>query len=127
MNLSYTEVSGEGVETLSGGLQLNKSVASLQLHGCKMGRKGGISLASMLQVNPIIHTLGLAAADLDTDSIIAMATVLKANKTLRRVDFSRPLLFSLQEEPTVHLSKMLKVWWRASFSGLVPTLSRVSW
>ena len=113
LNLSYTDVTGEGVELLSGALQLNKSVLNLQLNGCKIGRRGGIGLASMLQVNPVIQTLGLASADLDTDTVIAMATVLQANRALRKVDLSRPLLFSLQEEPAVHLSKMLKVRQRA--------------
>ncbi len=109
LNLSHTGVTGEGVEALSGVLQFNKSVVNLQLNGCKIGHRGGISLASMLQVNPVIHTLGLCAADLDTASIIAMATVLQANRVLRKVDLSRPLFFSVQEEPTGHLSKMFKV------------------
>ena len=109
LNLSYTEIGTEGVEALAGGLQLNKSVASLQLNGCKIGRKGGIAVASMLQINPRIHTLGLRSADLDADSIIAMATVLQANKALTCVDLSRPLIYTLQEEPTVHMSRMLRV------------------
>ena len=55
LDLSYTDVSGEGAEALSGVLQFNKSVVHLQLNGCKIGHKGGISLASMLQVGRIMY------------------------------------------------------------------------
>ena len=109
LDLSHTDVTVEGVETLSSVLQLNKSVEVLELNGLKMGRKGGISVASMLQINHTIHTLGLSSADLETDSVIAMCTILQANKTLRVVNLSRPLLYSLQDEPTVHLFRMLRV------------------
>lgn len=109
LNLGYTDIGTKGVEALAAALQLNKSVTNLQLNGCKLGRKGGIAIASMLQINPRIHTLGLRAADLDADSIIAMATVLQANRALTHVDLSRPLIYTLQEEPTVHISRMLRV------------------
>ena len=44
-----------------------------------------------------------------TESVIALATVLTANKTLRALNVNRPLLFSEQEETTVHFAKVLKV------------------
>ena len=113
LDLSYTDIVAEGIETLTDALQFNNSITNLQLNGCKMGHKGGISVATMLQVNSTIQQLGLAHCDLNTDSIIAMATVLLGNKALRNVDLSRPLLQSLQEETTIHLSKMLKVSVRA--------------
>ena len=109
LDLSYTDIGVEGVEALAAALQFNSSVTNLQLNGCKMGRKGGIALASMLQINTHIRTLGLRAADLDADSVIAMSTVLQSNSSLTCVDLSRPLIFSLQEEPTIHLSRMLRV------------------
>lgn len=109
LDLSYTDISVVGVEALANVLQLNKSVESLQLHGCKMGRKGGISLASMLQINATIQCLGVSSAHLETDTIIAMCTVLHGNQALKAVDLGRPLLHSLQEEYAVHLCKMLKV------------------
>lgn len=110
LNLGYTDIGIEGVEALAAALELNKSVTNLQLNGCKIGRKGGIAVASMLQINPRIHTLGLRSTDLDTDSVIAMATVLQANRSLAHVDLSRPLIYTLQEEPTIHISRMLRVY-----------------
>lgn len=109
LDLGYTEIGVEGIEALAGALQFNRSITSLQLNGCKMGRKGGIALASMLQINTHIRSLGLRATDLDADSVIAMSTVLQANSSLACVDLSRPLIFTLQEEPTIHLSRMLRV------------------
>ena len=96
-------------------LQLNNSISTLVLDGCKIGHRGGISLASMLQVNKSIQRLGLAAADLDTDCIIAISTVLHGNKSVTTIDLSRPLLHSKLEEPTIHISKMLQV--RATMIG----------
>ena len=63
----------------------------------------------MLQVNSVLTQLSLAATDLHTDSIIALSTVLHGNQTLQHLDMSRPLLYSKQEESTIHISKMLKV------------------
>lgn len=90
-------------------LQFNKSLHTIVLDGNTLGHVGGLQVAAMLQVNLSIARLGLASTDLDTDSVIAMATVLGANKVLRAVDISRPLLHSKMEESTIHLSTMLQV------------------
>lgn len=44
-----------------------------------------------------------------TDSLIALATVLNHNSSLVDLNVSRPILFSQQEETTVHFAGMLKV------------------
>ena len=44
-----------------------------------------------------------------TESVIAFATVLNNNRTLKCLNLNRPILFSQQEEETVHFAKMLKV------------------
>ena len=44
-----------------------------------------------------------------TESVIALATVLNQNTTLKALNVNRPLLFSHQEETTVHYARMLKV------------------
>lgn len=43
------------------------------------------------------------------ESVIALSTVLHQNKTLKALNVNRPLLFTQQEETTVHYAKMLKV------------------
>ena len=44
-----------------------------------------------------------------TDSLIGFATVLRYNNTLKKLDTSRPILTTNQEEATVHMADMLKV------------------
>ena len=46
-----------------------------------------------------------------TESVIAFATVLNNNRTLKALNLNRPILFSEQEETTIHFAKMLKVNW----------------
>eukprot|EP00731_Ephydatia_muelleri_P015401 Em0008g1121a len=110
LNLSYNDITGsDGAILLSDALQFNRTLKAITLDGNPIGRKGGIQVAAMLQVNRTLTTLGLARTDLDTDCIIAVATVLHGNSTLECVDLTRPLLHSKQEEPTIHISKMLQV------------------
>ena len=41
--------------------------------------------------------------------MIAFATVLNQNGTVKYLNLNRPLIYSRQEETTVHIAKMLKV------------------
>uniref|UniRef100_A0A3B4EWH2 Leucine rich repeat containing 34 n=1 Tax=Pundamilia nyererei TaxID=303518 RepID=A0A3B4EWH2_9CICH len=96
---------------LSFSLQGNSTLLSLRLSGNKIGRGGGLELASMLQENCALQELEVVDCDLvdGLHSIIALIIMLKKNKALCSVDISRPLLFSHQEEWAVHCSKMLAV------------------
>ncbi|TKS87345.1 Leucine-rich repeat-containing protein 34 [Collichthys lucidus] len=92
LDVSYNNITDEGVGHLADLLQCNSTLLSLRLSGNKIGNTGAMHLASMLQA---------------TQSVIAFAIALKSNRTLRSVDISRPLLFSHQEEWAVHFSEML--------------------
>eukprot|EP01135_Chromosphaera_perkinsii_P003160 Nk52_evm49s236 gene=Nk52_evmTU49s236 len=109
LNLSYNDFTPVGGEFISEALQINDVIQSVSLRGNKIGNKGGMSIASMLQINTTLQHLDLGLCDLDLDSIIAFATVLNYNSTLKGINLDRPLLKSLQEETTVHISKMLRV------------------
>ena len=61
-------------------------------------------------MNTALENLDLSDTDLKTESLIALSTVLRNNTTLRFLHINRPLLFTHQEEPTVHFAKMLKVY-----------------
>uniref|UniRef100_A0A673CQD4 Leucine rich repeat containing 34 n=1 Tax=Sphaeramia orbicularis TaxID=375764 RepID=A0A673CQD4_9TELE len=87
----------------------NSSLLSLRLSGNKIGNRGATYLAAVLQVNATLQDLHLDDCDLATQSVIALAIMLKNNRTLRSIDISRPLLFSLQEEWVVHWAEMLEV------------------
>lgn len=60
-------------------------------------------------MNIALETLDLSDTDLKIEAVIALATVLRNNRTLKFLRLNRPLLFTNQEEPTVHFAKMLKV------------------
>uniref|UniRef100_A0A3B3TYW7 Leucine rich repeat containing 34 n=1 Tax=Poecilia latipinna TaxID=48699 RepID=A0A3B3TYW7_9TELE len=101
MDLGYNNISDEGAG--------NSSLLSLRLSGNKIGRNGGLDFAGMLRVNMTLQELELGECDLEMHGMIGLSTALKNNTTLRSVDVSRALLFSLLEEWAVHFSKMLPV------------------
>ncbi|XP_041817849.1 leucine-rich repeat-containing protein 34 [Chelmon rostratus] len=109
LDLMFNNIQTDGAKVLAESLQCNSTLLSLRLSGNKIENRGAMHLASMLQVNNTLKELELAGCDLATQSVIAFAIMLKNNKTLRSVDVSRPLLFSHQEEWTVHVSEMLAV------------------
>lgn len=109
INLMSNDIGPEGGEILARALQTNESLKALRLTGNKIGNRGGMALAQMLQVNTSLEALDVADCDLTIESVIALSTVLHQNKTLKALNVNRPILFTQQEETTVHYAKMLKV------------------
>lgn len=109
INLMCNEIGATGTEHIAKALTKNESLKSLRLTGNKIGNKGGMWLAQALQVNMTLEALDVADTDLTIESIIAISTVLYNNKSLKALNINRPILFSQQEETTVHFAKMLKV------------------
>ena len=68
-----------------------------------------MAFAASLQTNSRLQLLDLGDTDLKTESVIALATVLNHNPSLLCLNVNNPLLFSQEEETTVHLANMLKV------------------
>uniref|UniRef100_A0A3P9DR84 Leucine rich repeat containing 34 n=1 Tax=Maylandia zebra TaxID=106582 RepID=A0A3P9DR84_9CICH len=106
LDLMFNDIQANGAQVLG-----NSTLLSLRLSGNKIGRGGGLELASMLQENCALQELEVADCDLvdGLHSIIALIIMLKKNKALCSVDISRPQLFVSQEEWAVHCSKMLAV------------------
>ncbi|XP_030842798.1 leucine-rich repeat-containing protein 34 isoform X1 [Strongylocentrotus purpuratus] len=109
LSLMCNDLGPEGGAIIANGLQLNETLQELKLNGNKIGNKGGMALAGVLQVNTALQSLDLGDTDQDTQSMIAFTTVLNYNSTLKALCMNRPLLFSQQEETTIHFAKMLKV------------------
>ncbi|XP_033644830.1 leucine-rich repeat-containing protein 34-like isoform X1 [Asterias rubens] len=109
LNLQSNDIKSAGAEVIAKALQVNETLTSLKLNGNKIENKGGMFLAGCLQVNTCLQELDVGDADLGTQSLIAFATVLHHNNTLRALCVNRPILFSQQEETTVHMALMLKV------------------
>ncbi|XP_043926015.1 leucine-rich repeat-containing protein 34 isoform X1 [Protopterus annectens] len=109
LNLMCNDIATKGAEFLTKALLDNETLKQLRINGNKIGNKGGMHFASMLQINATLEELDLGDTDLGTQSLIALATVLTHNSTIKSINLSRPLLYDLQEETTVHMTKMLKV------------------
>ncbi|WAR14668.1 LRC34-like protein, partial [Mya arenaria] len=109
INLMCNDFGKDGAEVLARALHKNTGLRCLRLNGNKIGNRGGMYLAQMLQINTTLQALDIADTDLTTESVIAVATVLNNNRTLKSLNMNRPILFTEQEECTVHFAKMLKV------------------
>ncbi|XP_013416637.1 leucine-rich repeat-containing protein 34 isoform X2 [Lingula anatina] len=109
LNLMCNEIGEAGAEAIARALQINESLVFLRMNGNKIGNKGGMYFAQMLQVNMNLEQLDVGDCDLEQESVIALGTVLTQNQTLRALNVNRPILFSHQEECTVHMAKTLKV------------------
>ncbi|KAK7494099.1 hypothetical protein BaRGS_00014572 [Batillaria attramentaria] len=112
IDLRYNHIGNEGAKVIAAMLKKNDTLWTLRLNGNKIetkALKGGMYFAQALQVNTTLLHLDLADSDLRTESVIALATVLMHNHTLKALNVSRPILFTVMEDTTVHYAKMLKV------------------
>ncbi|CAL1532898.1 unnamed protein product [Lymnaea stagnalis] len=109
INIMCNDFGGDGATALAKALLTNNTLKVLRLNGNKIGNKGGMSFAQALQVNTTLENLDIGDADLTIECLIALATVLRENKTLKALNVNRPLLWTVQEEPTDHFTRMIKV------------------
>ncbi|XP_053467950.1 leucine-rich repeat-containing protein 34 isoform X1 [Ictalurus furcatus] len=109
LDLMCNSIEAGGAERIAKSLHHNTTLKKLRMTGNKIGNKGAMHFASMLQINTALEELDVSDCDLDTQSLITFAIVLSSNRSLVSIDVSRPLLFSLQNETTVHTAHMLEV------------------
>ncbi|NXG03793.1 LRC34 protein, partial [Sakesphorus luctuosus] len=109
LNLMFNDIGTNGAELIAGALCRNRSLVHLRMTGNKIGNQGGLFFASMLQLNSSLEKLDLGDCDLGLQCLVAIATALTRKKTLRAINLNRPLLYSQEEESTVHIAQMLKV------------------
>ncbi|NXF02080.1 LRC34 protein, partial [Smithornis capensis] len=108
LNLMFNDIGTSGAELIAGALHRNASLVHMKMTGNKIGNQGGMFFATMLQINSSLETLDLGDCDLGLKCLIAIAIALTQNKSLKAINLNRPLLYSQQEETTVHLAQMLK-------------------
>ncbi|NWR63719.1 LRC34 protein, partial [Bucorvus abyssinicus] len=108
LNLMFNDIGTSGAELIARALQGNEALVHLRMTGNKIGDKGGMFFASMLQINSTLEKLDLGDCDMGTQCLIAIATALTQNKSVKAVNLNRPLLYSQEEETTVHVALMLK-------------------
>ncbi|XP_015684715.1 leucine-rich repeat-containing protein 34 isoform X2 [Protobothrops mucrosquamatus] len=109
LDLRYNLLTDAGAVNIAAFLQRNDTLRYLRMTGNKIENKGGMYFAAMMQVNNTIQKLDFADCDLGTQSIIALATVLNHNESIKALNLNRPILYSEEEETTVHIASMLKV------------------
>ncbi|NXS56587.1 LRC34 protein, partial [Brachypteracias leptosomus] len=108
LNLMFNDIGTSGAELIAGALHRNETLLHLRMTGNKIGNKGGMFFASMLQMNSTLEKLDLGDCDMGPQCLIAIATALTHNKSIKAINLNRPLLYSHEEETTVHVSLMLK-------------------
>ncbi|XP_029884007.1 leucine-rich repeat-containing protein 34 isoform X2 [Aquila chrysaetos chrysaetos] len=108
LNLMFNDIGTSGAELIARALHRNETLVYLRMTGNKIGNKGGMFFASMLQINSTLEKLDLGDTDMGTQCLIAIATALTENKSVKAINLNRPLLYSQEEEPTVHVALMLK-------------------
>ena len=109
LNLRGNDIGQAGCRSLCTAIKRNTTLRELSLNGNPVGNEGGMFVASMLAQNAALEALDLGNTEQGTESVIALAAVLKQNSTLRDLDLENPRLFSLGEESTYQLAKMLAV------------------
>ncbi|NWI87989.1 LRC34 protein, partial [Pitta sordida] len=108
LNLRFNDIGTSGAELIAGALHRNESLVHMKMTGNKIGNQGGMFFASMLQINSTLEKLDLGDCELGLKCLIAIAIALTQNKSLRAINLNRPLLYSQEEETTVHMAQMLK-------------------
>ncbi|NWU87224.1 LRC34 protein, partial [Onychorhynchus coronatus] len=108
LNLMFNDIGTSGAELIAGALHKNRSLVHMRMTGNKIGDQGGMFFASMLQSNSTLEKLDLGDCDLGLHCLIAIATALIRNRSIRAINLNRPLLYSQEEETTVHIAQMLK-------------------
>ncbi|XP_042312466.1 leucine-rich repeat-containing protein 34 isoform X2 [Sceloporus undulatus] len=109
LNLMFNDIGTIGAEFIAKALHRNETLLYLRMTGNKIDNKGGMYFAAMMQVNNTIQKLDFGDCDLGTQSLIALATVLNHNESIKAINLNRPILYSQEEETTVHIALMLNV------------------
>lgn len=107
LNLMGNDIEAEGGIALAASLRQAR-LSRLRLNGNPLGDSGGQAFAEVLAENKMLVALDLGDTQLKTGTVIAFASALNSNAKLKAINLDNPRLFSLQEETTVHLAKMLR-------------------
>lgn len=102
LDLTGCEFTGAGCAVLCSALERNDSVRVLKLGWNPLGRQGGLALADMLRYNDRIEELGLCNTGLDMCSMVQIMAVLREHPSLRSVDLQKAILFSREDDTTMH-------------------------
>lgn len=110
VNLEGNDLERQAGEMLAEVLSTrHASLLRLNLHSNALGPQALTKLAAMLTVNESLTELNLGNTDCDMIALLKISTALQSNRTLKRLNIDNPLLFSAQEETTIHLARSLAI------------------
>ncbi|CAH8432262.1 unnamed protein product [Dicrocoelium dendriticum] len=109
LNLTGNDITETGAMYIANGLKANKKLLVLKMIGNPVGTIGGLRIAQALQINDTLEFIDLGECGQTVTSCVAFATMLRSNTAIRSLNLSRQLLWTQQEEPTVHVGDMLCV------------------
>ena len=107
--LKGNDIGPRGTISLCNALENNATVALLDLNGNNLENEGGMAVAKMLHINQTLTHVNIGNCKIGTETVIALATVLNHNTSVTVLNMENPRLFSLQEESTYHIARMLRV------------------
>ncbi|CAJ1447263.1 unnamed protein product [Effrenium voratum] len=109
LQLRSNDIGPEGAEALCGALRNTRSLRRFDISMNPLGKEGGLLVVSLLQKSPELLELLMGDTKSDIDVLVALAAVLRRHPSqLKVLDVQNPRIFTLQEDHTVHLGKMLR-------------------
>ncbi|CAF1162260.1 unnamed protein product [Didymodactylos carnosus] len=102
LDLSFTNITENGVHDLCEGLRENRTLSTLHVYGNRIADSGAISIAQTLKKHPTIKDLSLVRNDITDDSCDALGAMLKVNYTLERLVLSENDITDVGIEHILH-------------------------
>ena len=92
LNLSYCDLTSDGVGELVSGLSDNHTLRVLNLSHNQIRSEGVVAIATMLKTNSSLESLDLGWCSIDSSGGVELGAALERNKTLRELELSRNAL-----------------------------------
>ena len=109
LDLSYNQMGEQGAKIMAEMLKVNKRIYHLYLTGNKVGDIGGLALAGAIGGNTTLRTVELGNMALGHKTFTMFGICLKSDKlNISRLNLDRPILFSCQEESIDNLAMGLR-------------------
>ena len=109
--LRGNNVGPEGCRELCTALKSNRTVQKLDLANNPIGNEGGFAVAGLISAteDSLLSEVQIGNTELAQEAVSAIAAAMWTNKSITVLGMARPRLFSLQQETTLHLARMLAV------------------
>jgi Ran GTPase-activating protein (RanGAP) involved in mRNA processing and transport len=107
LDLSGNKCEQLGIEKLAQALYGQTTLTSLKLSCNPVGDVGMGKLADALLGNNKLTEVDLGSTDLGTVTLMKLASAIRADAQVQKLNINNPLLYSLEEETTIAISKAI--------------------